>query len=143
MDGASVANAGAPFSIHKFHRDLHSQGIAVAKETLYAYLGYLEDAFLVRTLSIATDSEQSRLVNPRKAYPIDPGLIPVFDRTVQSNMGHALETIILLELERRGIQIAYVRTQDKFEVDFLAQYMDGRQELIQVCANLNSEETRQ
>ena len=138
-----LANAGAPFSINKFHRDLHSQGIAVSKETLHAYLEYLEDAFLIRTLSIATDSERSRTANPRKAYPIDPALIPIFDRTSRSNTGHALETVVLLELERRGAQIAYVRTEDDFEVDFLAHYPDGRQELIQVAATIEDATTRQ
>ncbi len=137
-----LANAGVPFSVSKFHRDLHAQGIAVAKETLHAYLSYLEDAFLVRTISIATDSERVRMVNPRKAYPVDPGLIPVFDRTSRANTGHALETIVLLELERRAAEIAYVRTKEDFEVDFLARYPDGHQELIQVCANLEDESTR-
>ena len=41
------------------------------------------------------------MVNPRKAYPIDMGLIPVFDPTGRANLGHALETAVLLELERR------------------------------------------
>ena len=35
----------------------------------------------MRTVWIEADSERKRMVNPRKAYPVDPGLIPVFDRT--------------------------------------------------------------
>ena len=34
-------------------------------------------AFLVRTVSIAAESERRRKANPRKAYPIDPRLIEV------------------------------------------------------------------
>ena len=45
------------------------------------------------------------MVNPRKAYPVDPGLNPVFDRTGRANLGHALETAVLLELERRGCEV--------------------------------------
>ena len=56
----------------------------MAKDTLHAYLAHLEDAFLVRSVTVATDSERRRMVNPRKAYPIDPGLIPVFDRSGKS-----------------------------------------------------------
>lgn len=138
-----LANAGTPFSINKFHRDLRSQGIAISKETLHAYLDYLEDAFLVRTIEIATESERGRMVNPRKSYPVDPALTPIFDRTTRSNTGHALETVIQLELERRGADVTYVRTKDNFEIDFLAHYPDGRQELIQVCANLDDATTRQ
>jgi len=131
-----LGNAAGQFSVSKFYRDLRSQGIAVAKDTLHAMLGYLEDAFLIRTVSLATGSERRRMVNPRKVYPIDPGLIPVFDRSGRTNLGHALETCVMLDLERRGAEISYVHTRSGFEVDFHARYPDGREELIQVCADL-------
>ncbi len=137
-----LGTAAGPFSVNKFHGDLRSQGIPVAKDTLHAYLGYLEDAFLIRTVSVASDSERRRMVNPRKVYPIDPGLIPVFDRSGRANLGHALETCVLLELERRGAEVAYVRTPSGFEVDFLARYPDGREALLQVCADLGDPATR-
>ncbi|MDO9265038.1 MAG: hypothetical protein Q7U02_13805, partial [Desulfosalsimonadaceae bacterium] len=89
----------------------------------------------------AADSERQRMVNPRKAYPVDPGLIPVFDRTGRSNMGHALETAVLVELERRRAEVAYVKTPQGFEVDFLARYPSGETELIQVCADATASET--
>ena len=82
------------------------------------------------------------MVNPRKVYPIDPGLIPVFDRSGRANLGHALETCVLLELERRGAEVAYVRTGGGLEVDFLARYPDGGEALIQVCADLDAPATR-
>ena len=65
------------------------------------------------------------MVNPRKVYPVDPGLIPVFDRTGRANVGHALETAVLIELERRGCESTYVRTAEGYEVDFLARSPDG------------------
>lgn len=128
-----LGNAGGTFSMHKFHNDLSSQGIAVAKNTLHEYLAHLQDAYLVMNLPIATDSERRRMVNPRKAYPIDPGLISVFDRSGKANAGHALECVVLLELIRRGAEVAWVRTSEGFEVDFLARHSDGTKELIQVC----------
>jgi predicted AAA+ superfamily ATPase len=138
-----LGNAGGSFSVAKFLGDLRSQGVSVAKDTLHAYLAHLEDAFVIRAVSIAADSERRKMVNPRKVYPIDSGLIPVFDRSGKSNLGHALETCVLLELERRGAEIGYVRTTGGFEVDFLARYPDSRQELIQVCADLDSAVTRE
>jgi predicted AAA+ superfamily ATPase len=137
-----LGNAAGAFSVNKFYGDLRSQGIAIAKDTLHSYLGHLEDAFLVRTLSIATDSERRRMVNPRKAYPIDPGLIPMFDRSGTSNLGHALETAVLLELDRRGADVSYVHTPAGLGVDFLARHPSGAQELIQVCASLDDPTTR-
>lgn len=136
-----LGNAGGLFSVQKFHDGLRSQGVPVAKDTLHAYLAHLEDAFLVRAVPVATDSERRRQVNPRKAYPIDPGLIPVFDRSGKANLGHALETAVLLELERRGFTSAYVRTPEGFEVDFLATSPEGDEHLIQVCAELDDAET--
>lgn len=129
-----LGNAAGAFSIHKFHNDLRAQGIPVAKDTLHAFLGHLSDAFLLRTVSVASGSERRRMVNPRKVYPIDPGLIPVFDRTGRANTGHALETCVLQELERRGAEVSYVRTEHGFEVDFLAHNTDGSADLIQVCS---------
>lgn len=137
-----LGNPAGSFSVNKFYGDLKSQGIAIAKDTLHSYLAYLEDAFLIRTVSIATDSERRRMVNPRKAYPIDPGLIPIFDRSGKGNLGHALETCVLLELDRRGAEVSYVLTSGRHEVDFLARYPSGREELIQVCASLDDPATQ-
>jgi predicted AAA+ superfamily ATPase len=66
---------------------------------------------------------------------VDPGLIQVFDRTGRANLGHALETAVLVELERRGMRVTYVRTPQGHEVDFLARRPTGEDELIQVCAD--------
>lgn len=136
-----LGNAACSFSINKFHVDLKSQGIAVGKDTLHTYLGYLEDAFLLCSITIATDSERRRRVNPRKVYPIDPGLIPIFDRSGKENLGHVLETVVFLELLRRGAELAYVRTANGFEVDFYARSIDGREELIQVCTSIDQPAT--
>lgn len=137
-----LGNAAGSFSVNRFHRDLRSQGISVAKDTLHAYLAHLEDAFLVRMVSIATESERRRMVNPRKVYPIDPGLIPLFDRSGRANLGHALETCVVLELDRRGAEVAYVHTAGGQEVDLLARYPEGGLELIQVCASLDDSAVR-
>ncbi len=138
-----LGNAAGSFSVNKFHADLRSQGMAVAKDTLHAYLAYLEDAFLIHPVAVASDSERRRMVNPRKVYPVDPGLIPVYDRSGKANLGQALETCVRLELERRGAEVGYVRTASGFEVDFLARHPDGRQELIQVCADVDAAATRE
>ena len=87
---------------------------------MHQLLGYLDDCFPVRTVSIDTASERQRMVNSRKAYPVDPSLIPLFDRTGRANVGHAIETVVLVELERRGMDVAYVCTPEGHEVEFIA-----------------------
>ena len=136
-----LGNAGSLFSVEKFHRALKSQGIAIARDTVHQLLGYLEDCFLVRVVWMEAASERQRMVNPRKVYPVDTGLMPIFDRTGRANLGHALETAVLVELERRGMEVTYVKTADGYEVDFLARTPDGRRELIQVSADLGEEST--
>ena len=136
-----LGNAGGLFSVEKFYAALKSQGIAIAKDTVHQLLGYLEDCFLVRMVWMESASERQRMVNPRKAYPVDPGLIPVFDLSGRANTGHALETAVLIELERRRLAVTYVRTPGGFEVDFLARGASGEADLIQVCADASDPAT--
>lgn len=136
-----LGNAAALFSVEKFYASLRSQGIAVSKDTVHQLLGHLKDCFLVRLVWMESASERQRMVNPRKAYPVDTGLIPLFDRTGRANMGHALETCVLVELERRRFDVTYVRTKSGHEVDFLARGPLGEELLVQVCADLTDPAT--
>jgi len=136
-----LGNAAGLFSVEKFYAALRSQGFSISKDTVHQLLGYLEDCFLVRTVWIEAASERRRMVNPRKAYPVDAGLIPVFDHAGKANVGHALETVVLVELERRGMRVTYVRTPEGHEVDFLARIPTGEAELIQVCADATESAT--
>ena len=136
-----LANPASAFSIQKFYDVLRSQGIPVSKDTLHAMLMHLEDSFLIRTVSIHSASERQRMVNPRKAYPIDPGLIPVYERSGRLNLGQALETVVLIELERGGYETAYVRTREGMEVDFMGREPSGAWHLIQVCTDISNPAT--
>lgn len=136
-----LGNAAAPFSVEKFHKALKSGGVAISRDTVHEQLGHLEDCFLVRVVWLDTASERRRMVNPRKVYPVDAGLIPVFDRTGRSNRGHALETAVLIELERRRRAVSYVKTPSGHEVDFVTRDATGRLELLQVCADASDPQT--
>jgi len=136
-----LRNPAGSFSVHRLHQDLKSQGHGVAKDVVHALLGHLMDAFLLSTVSLATESERKRNSNPRKLYPADPGFIRAFDSSGRSNVGHALETVVLNELERRNAEVGYVKTSEGLEVDFLARHPDAGEELVQVCADLSSPDT--
>lgn len=135
-----AAPAGS-FSITKLSSDLKSQGLAVGREHLYDFLSHLEDAFLLQTIPVATESEKRRQVNPRKCYPADTGFIPVFDRSGKPNTGHVLESAVFHELQRRQSEVAYVRTNGGYEVDFLARSVGGEDHLIQVCTSVDDPAT--
>ncbi|MBV5324356.1 MAG: ATP-binding protein, partial [Rhodospirillaceae bacterium] len=76
-------------TVNKFYQFLKSQGVAIGKDTLHGYLGYLQDAFLVRVLDMHSASEKQRMVNPRKVYPVDTGLIPLYEQPARSHHGRA------------------------------------------------------
>jgi hypothetical protein len=114
----------------------------VGKDALHTMLSWLEDSFLIRLVPIDAASERKRQVNPRKVYPVDQGLIPAFDRSGKPNLGHALETAVLIELERRSCQVAYVRTKTGCEVDFLATSPQGKKFYLQVCSDLSTGDVR-
>jgi hypothetical protein len=138
-----LRNPAGSLSVHRLHIDLKAQGLGIAKDALHTMLGCLQDAFLISAVALATDSERRRNSNPRKVYPVDTGLINAFDRSGRTNTGHALETIVLHELERRKAEIGYVRTAEGYEVDFYARFTDGKEELIQVCAAMGTNETQE
>ena len=136
-----LANAGGAFSANRFHKALHSQGIRGSIEGLLEIYAHLEDAFLIQGVRIEAGSERQRQVNPVKTYPVDQGLIAAFDRTGKENIGHALETCVLIQLLRRGAEVTWVRTPSNYEIDFLASFPEGGVELIQVAASLENPET--
>jgi predicted AAA+ superfamily ATPase len=129
------------FSVHRLHADLRSQGFAIAKDTVHALIDHLEAAYLLRSVPIASESVRQRQSNPRKVYPIDPGLIDLFDRRGQRQLGQRLETVVALELWRRGCSLSYGLTPDREEVDFVARGPDGAVRLVQVCVDLQDPAT--
>jgi hypothetical protein len=137
-----LAGAAGLFSVHRYYNQLRSQGFSIAKDTVHAFLGHLEDAFLIHGVWLAADSERRRMSNPRKIYPADTSLIPLFDRSGRLQPSKALETAVLLELLRREAEVGYVRTTAGFEVDFLVRLPAGEEQLIQVSAEIGDPGTR-
>jgi predicted AAA+ superfamily ATPase len=138
-----LSDPAGRFSINRFYNALKSQGRKVSKDSLYAALAHIEDAFLVFTLPIDHRSEAVRSANPRKAYPVDPGLAVAHSFSAARNTGHLLETAVYLELRRRGYTCGYVKTGSGFEVDFAARRRGlGDELLVQVCADATEPGTR-
>ncbi len=137
-----INTAAGLFSINKFFNDLKSQGISCGKNTLHDYLSHLSDAYLFFQVYIHTTSERARMVNPRKIYAIDTGLVQACSRKVHPDWGHLLENFVFMELRRKDYKIEYYRTISGREVDFLITDRHGRKELIQVTAEIKYQTTR-
>ncbi|HDM77468.1 MAG TPA: ATP-binding protein, partial [Deltaproteobacteria bacterium] len=124
------------FSINKFFNDLKSQGVSCGKNSLHEFMDYLADSYLFFQLFIHTTSERARMVNPRKVYVIDTGMINACSRNPRPQWGHLLENFVFTELRRKYRNIEYYKTSSGREVDFVVTDIDGNRSLIQVAADI-------
>lgn len=131
----------SPFSVNKFYNDIKSQGYKVGKDTLYQYIEHLEDAFLIYTVPLFTESPRKRQTNPKKIYAVDNGLVHANCLNITPNIGSFFENLIYLDLRRAGKRVYYYHTQEGYEIDFLAQSQDGTMEIIQVTWDQTDKKT--
>lgn len=141
MSRQLLANPAGLFSVNKLHADLKSRGVRVGINTLHDFLDHFEDSYLFFVVPIFTQSERVRQSNPRKIYPIDPGMVTACAGRTGSGLGQLLETIVFLHLRRKGLELSYYRHDDGTEVDFVYE-QDGRLHLVQVSADITSADTR-
>lgn len=109
-----VGNIAQPISMAKTFNDLKSQGYALSKNTVYDYVSYLEEAFMIFKVDIWHRSVRVQALNPSKMYLIDPAL--KYAMSIGEDRGRVLENAVFLHLRRRGLTPHYVL--DKQEVDF-------------------------
>lgn len=136
-----LKNAAGSFSIHKFFNDLKSQGFSVGKMTLYDYLSYIEDAYLVFTVSLYSESIRKTETNSKKIYANDTGLINAYTMHHSHNYGHLFENLVYLDLRRKEYEIYYYLTQERYEVDFFIKDVHGKIKIFQVVWDMENKET--
>ncbi len=129
--GFLIKNTSSLFSINKFYKDIKSQGYIVGKDTLHSYLSYIEDAFLIFTVPIFSESLRHAHTTPKKIYSIDNGLTHASTFNLESNIGKSFENQIYLDLRRQGKKVFYYKTSGGYEIDFITQDLQGRFEIIQ------------
>lgn len=138
------------FTVNKAHGDLRSRGLQVSKDSLHALLDHFQDAYLVFAIPVFRKSERARATNPRKLYPIDPGLAAAMSHATAADVGARLENAVFLELRRRHGrllqgQVSYYLTDSGREVDFVVgdvfHQRAGR--LVQACADLSEPQARE
>ena len=134
----SFHNTSSLLNVSKLHRDFTSQGLAVSKNTLYEYLSYIEDSFLIFLLPRRESSLRKQAHNPKKLHVIDTGLIAAFQAFPSRDLGRKLETVVFLENRRRRKDLFYYANGS--EVDLC----DGEGEFfVNTCWSLAEQETHQ
>lgn len=144
---AFAANANQ-LSVSSLHGTLVSQGVKVAKNTLFDYLDHATDAYMCFLVPIRSRSEKQRIVNPKKVYAIDTGLASAMATGGAVNTGALLENAVYLELRRRLGRLAtdavsFYRTASGLEVDFAIEPVlpGDTLGLVQSCADIADEAT--
>jgi hypothetical protein len=138
-----LAEPSARFSVNRFFNDLKSQGVTCTKNAIYEHLDQLVDAYLVSAVTVHSRSERVRRVNPRKIYPVDPGLASAYRSRPAADIGRQLEAFVFGHLRRRTRNLEYYCTGSGFEVDFLATPAGGAPALVGVAASLDEPGTRE
>ena len=128
-----LSNVGVEFSYNSLAKafSLGSTNSAIA------FVSYLEDSYLLFTVSKFDYSLKKQAVNPKKIYVIDNGLADVNSVSFSSNRGRMLENCAFLQLRRAGKQVFYFKGDN--ECDFLVKEKNAIVNAIQVCYELTED----
>ena len=139
-----LARISRPMSINNIVKELRQIPVRFSVETIYRYLEYLKEAFLVYTVEIFSESEAVRIQNYKKLYTVDWALGNAVSPGINKNNSRVFENLIFMELKRRGYNISYYKTRQRYEVDFVAlKFGETNPMLVQVCYNLDDPEVRE
>jgi predicted AAA+ superfamily ATPase len=109
--------------------------------TLMEYFSYTEQTYLLGFVPKFSYSIKSQIINPRKVFCIDTGIIHSLSRSFSKNAGHILENAVFLELRRKFKDIYYFN-ENQSECDFVVFEKNQCKCVIQVCHELNDENTQ-
>ena len=127
----------------------NNKNTSITDKTIYNYLNYLEDAFLIESTKRYDVKGKKYIETPKKYYFTDIGIRNSFLNFRQQEENHLMENIIYIELKRRGfsvdvgvVEVRDKRGQKKLEIDFVANRGNNRY-YIQSALTIDSKEKRE
>jgi len=130
-----LANSGIIQSVTRL-----KNSFKISYDMASSYLEYLKNAFLIYEVKKFDYSIKKQNLNDKKYYSADLGLSNIFRVSNLQNRGSDLETIVFLELIRRGYRVYYYKTSN-YECDFLIELNGKIIILLQVSKTLKEEKT--
>lgn len=125
------------FNAHKLYHDFRSRGLRLSKDTVYRYLGYLEESFVVFPLSVAERSMRKRAVNPKKMHVVDWALAYPFVAEPRLDVGRKLESAVFLHWRRQRDDLGYLAGER--EIDLVVN-RDRPEQLINVAYSVSEKQ---
>lgn len=127
----------------------NNKNTSITDKTIYNYLNYLEDAFLIESTKRYDVKGKKYIETPKKYYFTDIGIRNSFLNFRQQEENNLMENIIYIELKRRGfsVDVGVVEVRDKsgqkkLEIDFVANRGNNRY-YIQSALTIDSKEKRE
>ena len=130
-----ISNIAKPFSYSNIAKTLGITG-----ETVKEYIQCAEDSYLIYTLTKYDRSVKKQLINPKKIYCLDTGLVNSISFKFSQDRGRLLENLVYMTLTKQSREIYYHK--GRYECDFLIKDNLTITGAIQVTLTLKDEKTR-
>lgn len=134
-----IENTGNLISANALYEYLKHDKLKITKSTIYNYLTYLENAYLIAKASKEDLVGKKEIIGSEKYYLLDTGFYKSQLEEKQRNIGHILENIIFIELKRHSYKIT-IGNINNHEIDFVCK-KNNKKMYIQVTYLLENEET--
>ena len=129
-----IENMGKTFSANSISTFLKSEHRKVSVESIYNYLRWLEQAFIIYPCERYDLQGKSILKTQEKYYLSDVSLKYALLGYNRKMLDGAMENIVFLELKRRGYDV-FIGKNDTKEIDFVATRRAERI-YVQVCVRI-------
>ena len=129
-----IENLGKTFSANSISTFLKSEHRKVSVESIYNYLRWLEQAFIIYPCERYDLQGKSILKTQEKYYLADVSLKYALLGYNRKMLDGAMENIVFLELKRRGYDV-FIGKNDTKEIDFVATRRAERI-YVQVCVRI-------
>ena len=136
-----IDSVGASISARNIAGILTANGKKIDNKTVSKYIDTLVDSYLFYKVNRYDIKGKQHLATQEKYYLVDLGLrYALLGKELSTDVGHLLENIIFLELQRRYSQI-WIGKADNLEVDFVVRDKNGYTKYIQVAYTVKEQET--
>jgi len=117
-----------------------------SSHTTRKYLSYLEESFILFSLSRFSYKVKDQLSSNKKIYCIDNGFIQAKAFTISPDRGKLYENVVACALKKEEMSgrtnVFYWKNQQQEEVDFVIKKGAHVEQLIQVCYNVKNLDTK-
>ena len=128
-----ITNISKEFSYNNLRKILNLG----STNSVIAFMSYFEEAYLLFAIPKFSYSLKKQLVNQKKIYAIDNGIIKYNSKSFSPDKGKFLENLVFISLRKDFKEIFYFR--EKYECDFVFRDKKRKMQAVQVCWKISDE----